>query len=463
MSWQQFQNLFSGIQKIGILGFGREGQSTYAALRKALPEATLHVCDRSELSATAMEMLRRDPLVSLFFGENYQEGIAGCQITVKTPGIPLRDLHPIVQQTRLVSQTELFLKLYGRQVVGITGTKGKSTTSSLLYHLLSHAGRKVKLTGNIGIPPLDLLGEIQPDDIVVFEMSSHQLEHCEVSPHISVLLNIFEEHLDHYVSYRHYQLAKMNIARWQGDSDVLIYNPGNEIVMGLISEVAPRSQHWTVGNPEFGQRKVYCTGANLQIDTTYSKLIIEGGCDSSPLLGTHNRLNICSAVAAAHQLGLSPEEIVSGLKSFRGLPHRLEFAGDRLGISFYNDSISTIPESTIAAVTTLPSTATLILGGFDRGVNYSQLIGFLDKSQVHTLVFLGNAGRRMYNEALLMNLLSQKNCLLPNSFEEAFYEAVQHTPSGRICLLSPAASSYDEFKNFEHRGSFFKSLIDSLR
>lgn len=463
MSWQQFQNLFSGIQRIGILGFAREGQSSYTALRKALPKATLHVCDRSEPSATALEMLRQDRLVSLFFGENYQEGITGCQITIKTPGIPLRDLQPIAQQTKLVSQTELFLKLYGRQVVGITGTKGKSTTSSLLYHLLSHAGRKVKLTGNIGIPPLDLMGEIQPDDIVVFEMSSHQLEHCEVSPHISILLNIFEEHLDHYVSYRHYQLAKMNIARWQTDSDVLIYYPGNEIVRGLISEIAPRSQHWTVGSPEFGTRKVYCTGANLHIDTTESKIAIDGGCDSSPLLGTHNRLNICSAVAAAHQLMLSPDEILSGLKSFRGLPHRLEFAGEKLGISFYNDSISTIPESTIAAITTLPSTATIILGGFDRGVNYAQLIDFLNKSQVHTLVFLGNAGRRMHNEAMLMKLFSQKNCLLPNSFEEAFFEAVQHTPAGKICLLSPAASSYDEFKNFEHRGTFFKSLIDSLQ
>ena len=248
-----------------ILGFGREGQSTYHAIRKVLPELKIQICDQTIPSQLILDVITMDKNVTFYFGDQYLQQINESDMIVKTPGIPLRVLNHTMLQNKLVSQTELFLKLYSRQVIGITGTKGKSTTSSLLHHIFSQAGKNVILVGNIGVPPLDLIGEIQEDTIIVFEMSSHQLETCTVSPHVSVLLNIFQEHLDHYDSYRHYQYAKMNIAKWQGRGDYFIFNPLNDIIPGLVDEFSTSAKQWFIGSQDGAGNKVFCRGDDLVI------------------------------------------------------------------------------------------------------------------------------------------------------------------------------------------------------
>jgi len=462
VSWLQFQNLFSGVERLGILGFGREGQSTYHAIRKVLPNLSILVFDQKEPNPEVLHLLDNDVFTALHTGDNYLSTLEKCQMVVKAPGVPLKDLQSIACNLNLVSQTELFLNLYRNQVVGITGTKGKSTTTNLLFHILQKAGKSVKLVGNIGIPPLDLVGQIRDEDIIVFEMSSHQLEHSKVSPHIAVLLNIFEEHLDHYISYKHYQLAKMNIAKNQREEDVFVCYPTNAQISQLLHENLPKAELWSIGNSNSFENNVYCLGEDLIIKQRGKSFEINGGCNATSLLGEHNKLNICAAVAVAHKLNLDHQEILNGLRTFQGLPHRLEFVGTRKEIMFYNDSISTIPESTIAAIKALPATSTIILGGYDRGVNFSLLLEFLRDSTVTNLVFVGAAGRRMYEEGLFANGTIDKICVLCSTFTEAFHQAVRLTPANSICLLSPAASSYDEFKNFEHRGEFFKSLVNKL-
>ncbi len=458
MNPQPFQEFFHN-KRVAVLGFAREGQSTFRAIRKALPEFPLVVCDRQVPGREAFPEREKDQQTKWYFGEHYLEGIQDADIIIKSPGIPFRVIENEELRDRVVSQTGLFLQLFRHQVVGITGTKGKSTTSSLLFHILRTAGRSALLAGNIGIPPLDLIDEMTEETVVVFEMSSHQLEHLRVSPHIAILLNIFEEHLDHYASYRDYQMAKMNIVRWQQTGDIFIYNPFNELISGLVEELEIASDFYLLGNAPGSRNLIFCDKGSLVLSLAGRESRIRDICRVRKLPGNHNLLNISAASAAAYLLKVAPLQITRAVASFDGLPHRLEFVGFYRGISFYNDSISTIPESTIEALKTFPRTSTLLLGGFDRGVNYSSLIAFLAESKVQNLIFIGKAGRRMYEEGRDLPGIKGKNCFFPETFEQAVEMAMNNTPAAGICMLSPAAASYDSFRNFEHRGDTFKELV----
>jgi len=460
MKWTEFKQVFEGFNNIGILGFGREGKSTYKAIRKVLPDIPVTVCDQKECSPADLELLQGNANTTLAFGRDYLDGLHKTDLIVKSPGIPLHTFKDSNPEAKVVSQTEIFLNLFRDQVVGITGTKGKSTTTSLLFHILKTAGRQVVLTGNIGIPPLDLIGEVEPGSVVVFEMSSHQLEHCPASPHIAVLLNIFEEHLDHYASYRHYKLAKMNISKWQEPADIFIFNGANQVIEELLWEQSPAAVRWMIGRATGKQPKVHCDNDDLVIHQEEGVRRIEGLFAETALSGAHNRLNITAAATAAYLLKVPDKTIASAVRSFQGLPHRLEFLGKHRDILFYNDSISTIPESTIAALNTLQATTTLILGGYDRGVCYQKLIDYLVKSQVKSIIFLGDAGRRIYRESLHQGGFPGKECHFPETFDQGFEMAVNSTLPSGICLLSPAAASYDTFLNFEHRGDAFRKLVN---
>ena len=458
MNRQPIIELFQG-KNIAILGFAREGQSTYKAIRKFLPDLPLAVCDQNLFANINFPESEKDQHTRWFLGEHYLEGIVGADLIIKTPGIPFKVFGSEELHKRVFSQTEIFLKLYGKQVVGITGTKGKSTTTSLLYHIFKTAGRRAVLAGNIGTPPFDLIDQIDVDTIVVFEMSSHQLEHIRVSPQTAVFLNIYQEHLDHYLSYRHYQHAKLNIVRWQGPEALVIYNPLNEVVAGLMDEFAIVSQKWALGNVKNSLNKAYFENDSLKIVLDGKNEAPPDFCREKKLPGNHNLLNIAAAALAAYLHSVSFEDISRGVATFGGLPHRLEFIGQYWGIKFYNDSISTIPESTIEAIKTFDHPNTLLLGGFDRGVDYKVLMDFLAESRVKNLVFIGAAGQRMFEEGKNIAGIKKKNCFLSEDFELAFWHAVQNMPEGGVCLLSPAAASYDSFRNFEHRGDVFRDLV----
>jgi len=434
-----------GNEKILILGFGREGRSTYRLIRQLFPEKKLGIADRDE-SIAGDELIRGDKALQLHLGKNHRDVLDDFDLVFKSPGVKLENKDKI--QKKISSQTSLFLEYFRDKTIGVTGTKGKSTTVTLIRHFLQQAGRKAVLLGNIGVPPFDTIGEIDYDTVVVFELSAHQLEDIHVSPHVAVLLNVYPEHLDHFASFEKYSKAKHNIYRYQIPGDVLITGE-NEFLENTAGEKK------LFGKSQDADARIIGDGLQFQKE----KFMPDPG--EVPLKGEHNFLNILAAILTAGEYGVDHGEAVEALKTFRGLPHRLEYVGNYGGIKFYNDSISTVPQSTMAAVKTIPGIDTLILGGFDRGLDYTELVEFLKTTDIRNFIFLGKAGEEM--EKLFREPPTTRQSLYRCAdLEEAFEIIKKHTEKGKTCLLSPAAASYDQFHNFEHRGDAFKELAKRL-
>jgi len=414
-------------KRILILGYGKEGRSSLNFLKRYEVNAKIGIADQN-LSQEDIEVLKKQQNISVHSGENYLESIAGYNFILKAPGIPSRYLS-LKQDQILSSQTDLFLMAFHDQTIGITGTKGKSTTASLVYHLLSQSGKPGLLTGNIGIPCFDIIPEICPETHVVFELSANQLENVCHSPHIALFLNLFEEHLDHFGTFEAYKNAKMNVFKYHSSSDFLIIHK------------------------DFS----YLAEGNLQSNVLMYPSDTMSIYAADNLKGAQNKHNIQAAVLTAKILGLSEAEISSKLKTFKGLPHRLEFVDDKSGIAFYNDSIATIPEATIAALESLKKVDWLIIGGFDRGINYEILANHLLNNPVNHVFYTGKAGKRIIE--LLNKDFHSIDIKAFDKLEEVFGALRESGKSGDICLLSPAAASYDQYRNFEHRGDTFKELV----
>ena len=346
------------------------------------------------------------------------------------------------------------------QTIGITGTKGKSTTASLIYHILSHSRENVFLAGNIGTPFFDIVEQLTPESIVVAELSAHQLEFTHHSPDYAVLLNIYQEHLDHFNSFNNYQNAKTNVFKFQHAGNFLVYNGDDEHIPGWVKGNKPESDTCIFGTQIHPGLHARCHNHLIRFMNDGEIVDEYDLIDYKNLPGTHNYFNIMAAIAICRRLGVKHKEILDALLTFKGLPHRIEFVGEFKGIEFYNDSISTIPESAIAAVKALRGVDTLILGGFDRGIDYQVLIDFLKENPIQNIAFTGPAGHRM------LEMCREQNALPQNFIETDDYEAIvrfcyEKTPVGGTALLSPAAASYNQFKNFEERGETFKQLVIS--
>ena len=411
-------------RRLLIAGYGREGQSSERLLRELCPESPLTVAhDDRELSSL------------LATGGGYDW-------IVKSPGIPLSKIPPQVDPSRITSQTDLFLQVYADRTVGVTGTKGKSTTTALIGHMLRCGlPGPVVVAGNMGVPLFDILPQMTSDTTVVAELSCHQLQGIRRAPHTGVLLNLYQDHLDHYRDYRDYQMAKLQIMLRQQPGDVCYYCADSSDLAHIVAEQRSRMP---------GQVVAYSL-AEAEADVSWHW--------STALAGSHNRSNIFVARQVASRLGVGAEICERALATFEGLPHRLQRVGTRKGITFYNDSISTIPEATVAALQALPDTETLILGGYDRGIDYTPLVEHLTRqdssTKVRNLVFVGAAGRRI---ARMLAGRGSWQTLCCDDYARIVAWCYEHTTPGHICLLSPAAASYDSFKNFEERGETFCRL-----
>ncbi len=451
-------------KKVLLLGFGREGQSTYRMLSRTKRYESLTIADQN----TEKPWLP-DPDVSWITGPDYQKTLDEYDVVFKSPGIVLE--RPIESyRCSIISQTEVFFQLFRDQIVGITGTKGKSTTTSLLYHILKEAGRKTMIAGNIGIPAFDHVDEIEPDTVVVFEMSCHQLEYMTVSPHLGILLNIHEEHLDHYGTMEKYTAAKEKIYRNQRPEDVLLCSsqclpkPGT-CPSRLISvwDLGEGDGEGREGSGEDGR----CVGGKeFQVFLKGNKVYQGDECFAIPqeeirLLGHHNYFDIAVVYAACRLLGLSEEEFCRGLKTFAPLPHRLFNLGLKDGVRYYDDSISTICDTTIQALNTLKDADTVLIGGMDRGIDYEDLIRYLSESTVRNIILMEATGERIFQEIQrdYPDFQGPERLLKVKHLEDAVREAKRLTRKGRSCVLSPAAASYGIFKNFEERGEVFARLV----
>ena len=416
-------------KKILILGFGREGKSSLDFIRRELPQAEVAIADQQEI------VVENTTVIS---GENYLDACKDYDLILKAPGVIIKDYLDAETKSKITSQTDLFMRAFSRQIIGVTGTKGKSTTSSLIYHVLKSAGRDAQLVGNIGKPCFDILDEITDQTAIVFELSAHQLEYIQASPHIAVLLNIYEEHFDHYTTPNDYYGAKKNIYKYQTPDDLLIY--------GDIF------QHTTIDEINAAQ--------SMKIDITKTEIFPRGQIRTK-LIGEHNQLNIQVAAAIAYAYKINGEDFKQAVASFQPLPHRLEYVGTFRGIKFYNDSIATAQEAVINAIKALGDVDTIILGGMDRGLDYHPLVDFIRETNIRNVILLPATNER-FQQTFDEREYSQKLIHVKN-MREAVEQAYAITATDKSCLLSPAAASYGFYKNFEERGEDFKNLVSMLQ
>ncbi len=411
-----------------ILGMGREGRSTLSFIKRHIAYRSLTLADRNKLSDI-------DTDIPFVYGEHYMDNLDNYDVIIKSPGIKY-DFQCEKIKKKTLSQTDLFLLEFASQTIGITGTKGKSTTTTLIHHILSNCGFDSILTGNIGIPPLDSAEKMTDTSIAVFEMSCHQLQYATLSPHISVLLNLFEDHLDYYGTREKYIEAKENIFLNQRESDFLIVS---DDCIEQISK-AP-SKVITVGYDDIKNGKIN------------GELSLEG---KTSLIGVHNLYNASVAYAVSKLFYISTENFLSAIKTYKPLPHRLEYFCTKNGVDYYDDSISTVGETTIQAIKAIKNVGTVIIGGMDRGIDYSDLVTFLKNSFVENIILIQESGKRI-SEYLTAEKV---NFIYINDFYDAVKTAVKITKNGQACVLSPAAASYGYFKNFEERGDKFKELVN---
>lgn len=433
MSRSQIADFFKG-KKVLILGFGREGRSTLAFIREFLPDQEVTVADANAVQVD-------DPNVRLVCGPDYMAEINRYDIVMKSPGISVRDVK-ISPTTLVTCQTDLYLQYSDcARTVGITGTKGKTTTSSLIYSILQAAGVKSCLIGNIGVPVFDRLDDTDGMTAVI-EMSSHQLEFCRHSPDIALLTNLYPEHLDHYNGFAGYVSAKLNIARYQRPEDLFLVN-GDQDVTGIADFST------------FPARR-----EAISLREEHGAFVQELFACNDYLHGEHFRYDILFAMHAAHDLGIADEAILRGVAAFRGAPHRLQFVGEYAGVKWYDDAIATIPRAVECGVDGLGDVDTLIIGGMDRGLDYSEFEDYLCACNVRNIVCLPDTGH-----AIGQNLIRRRCGKLiyqAEDMEQAVQMAANITEKGKSCLLSPAASSYNVYRNFEHKGDDFQRCIRAL-
>lgn len=438
-------------KKVAILGFGKEGKSTFNYIRKHNPGFKLFVLDRNENLIEENPFLRGDMLTRVIAGYTYLDSLKDYDVIIKSPGISLKDIDISRFEQNITSQIQIVLDCYKSQIIGITGTKGKSTTSSMLYKVLKDQNVDTLLLGNIGVPVFDYLDDIKDSTKVIIEMSIAQLEFIKTSPHIGVILNLFEDHLDHAGSVEHYHECKMHIVEYQSRIDYAVYCEDNVALDNLIKAKRIDSQiiKYKFATGKHDSDTIYCDDNYIY----YKNKPIYNVNDDRNLIGRYNLNNVMAVLAVVNILGLSNNIASKSINEFKPLEHRLEPVGTYDGVTYYNDSIATIPEATINAIESLGIVNTLIFGGMDRGIHYEELVEYLKNSSVENLICMPDTGYKIGSQ------ITNKNVYKAENLEQAVDIAKRITKKGMICLMSPAASSYNQFKNFEEKGTRFKELV----
>lgn len=400
-------------KKILITGFGVEGQSTMRFLNTMLPnQCTIETTDQKD-------------------GADYLLKQVYYDLVIRSPGIPKKNI-----SQQYTTATNIFLANAKGTIVGVTGSKGKSTTASLIYAFLKEAGLPAYLVGNIGNPMLDALLESNtPSDIFITEFSSYQLDDIQYSPHISVILNLFPEHMDYHNGIRNYWDAKKRIIARAGAEDYFIFNPDYPELRELAKTTKAKAMPFLEEIP-------FST-------------------EDTQLKGVHNTDNIRAAATAALLFNIPYDIVKNALKKFKPLPHRMELVGTFNGITFYDDAISTAPESTIAAIKSFTGIETILLGGKDRGYDFTELAHIIIGQKISNVVLFPDSGANILKE------LQKTGKKLPNILETAnMKEAVQfayhHSPPHSTCLLSTASPSYSIWKNYEEKGNLFQAQVKQL-
>lgn len=464
-------------KKVLILGFGREGKSTLKLFLEAGGARELAIGDLKEFSLKDLEYLQEDAAevqaagfeeINFICGPDYQKAMDDYDLVMKSPGIVLEK--PVEEyKSEILSQMQLIFEVYRDRIIGITGTKGKSTTTTLLYHILQEARVPAVLAGNIGIPVFDIVHEIEKDSLLILELSCHQLEYMTVSPKRGVLLNIYEEHLDHYGTMEKYVASKEKIYVNQLGGDLLYVHPSvapkENSHKGTCIFVEAETEENAEEKKDVADRVVDITQkADVILRGTkffYGDRNFEIPTEKISLLGAHNYLDIAFVYGICCDLGISDEQFEKGLISYVPLPHRLQYIGTVDGVAYYDDSISTIDETTIQALNTIENADTVLIGGMDRDISYVNLEEYLASSKVAHIILMEATGKRIYREIMenMPDFEGKERLYVVEHLQEAVALAKEITKKGGSCILSPAAASYGIFKDFEKRGDCFKRLV----
>lgn len=427
--------------KIAIAGYGVEGKANYAYWSQD-PSNDITIVDESETPTTSLP-----EGVPTILGPGAFEQLADFDLIIRTAGLAP---HKIATNGRVWSATNEFFAKCPAPIIGVTGSKGKGTTSSLIASILKAAGKKVWLLGNIGQPSLDALADITANDIVVYELSSFQLWDIEKSPQTAVVLFIEQEHLDIHIDMDDYVAAKGNIARFQTADDLIIYDVENH----YSRDIASLSSGVRVGYPSDTTAHVkdgYFWNGEQQL-CSVEKLSIKG---------QHNIQNAIAAIDAVWQFTQDPAAIAEGLFAFMGLPHRLAYVASIDGVDYYDDSIATTPASAMAALRAFTVPKTIILGGSSKGSDFRELAQEMKRHDVNALL-IGDEAQRLAEAFDAADFTNYE--IIPYTTMEALVgRAREKAQMGSVVLLSPAAASFGLFQNYVDRGNQFIDAVKQLR
>lgn len=426
---------------VAIVGFGAEGQ---AALRYFVERgASVTVLDEDEAKS---ELVPDN--IPFRSGPEAFSNLEEFDIVSRTAGVSPSKLHGAREIT---SVTKEFFKLCPAEIIGVTGTKGKGTTASLITEILKRDGFKVHLLGNIGTPALELIDDIEASDIVVYELSSFQLWDLDRSPHIAVVLMIGEEHMDVHQDMNEYVDAKANITVFQETNDIVIYHPTNSYSQQIAEQsIGKHLKYMTPGG-------AYLDDGVVMID---SKEIIK--TNEVGIIGPHNLENICAAATAAWVYSQNLEAFGQAIGEFKGLEHRLEFVTKVNEVDYYDDSIGTTPESTIAAVRSFDQPKVLILGGSSKGANFDEMAQVIKSSEMRAVITLGDEGPRIAKALHGVGFDEQKMYDDVADMKAVVALATKLAEPGDVVILSPACASFDMFDNYKDRGDQYKKLLREL-
>lgn len=431
-------------KNIAIVGFGKEGKSTYNFIRKYLSNQKLVIIDGNKDLLSYNTYLKDDYNTELVLGDNYLDNLEKYDVIIKSPGVKFKDIDITNFKDKITSQIGLVLDFYKNNIIGITGTKGKSTTTSLITKILKDQGIDAYLLGNIGIPIFDNIDKMTNKSMMVIEMAALQLEFVKNSPHIGIVLNLFEEHLDFFKDKNAYFLSKMNMFKYQDNNDYGIYTSQNSTLNEYVSKGDYKSNLINI------IEKITIEDDNIIYDNDK----IYNINDERYLLGSHNLSNIMFALVVSKILKLDMSKVRNSINTFEPLEHRIEFVANINGVKYYNDAIATIPDATINCVNALKEVDTIIFGGMDRGIDYSKLINFFNNSNIDNFICMPDTGYKIGKE------IKNKNVYFIEDLKDAVKKAKEVTK--KICVMSPAASSYNAFKNFEEKGKMYKEYVKNL-
>lgn len=446
--------------KIALLGYGKQGRSAFDYWYTDNNSVT--ICDENEELEVPEGAESR-------LGPNYLDNLDEFELLVRTPALHPRDIvghNPEAPDIldKVTTVTNEFFAVCNAPIIGVTGTKGKGTTSTLITRILEAGGKKVHLGGNIGIPPLDLLkNNIQASDIVVLELANFQLIDLKKSPHTAVCLMITEEHLNWHADLYEYVRAKQQLFIHQRPDDIAIYN-ANNVMAEEIATTSPAHTKITFDVPAAGEDPQFTDGA--YVDGSHIKMRGKTVCSvhDVQLLGRHNLQNVCAAIAATWDIiDGNKDAIRQVIANFTGLPHRLEPVRTLDKITYYNDSFASAPGALVAALDAIAEPKVMIVGGFDRFLNLTELVDSLKshEQKIRKVLLIGASAERVA-EACKAAGFTNYEISDAKTMPAIIKKAKELASAGDAVILSPGFPSFDMFQNFEDRGDMFREAVEEL-